>query len=196
MILFIGLIYGQEVQVSVAYQNYEMEDVTYKVAIAKEMTFSLNERSLKAEMVQGDVKQWQIKNEQKTIDAVLVQDSVRGIWWELTNDTDTIRVKLSRNSTDFHDPDNYVLKSTTSRSIYRVINEERDCNSSFVLMEAAESPTLLTGVAKTLAFAENKKPCGKGKWKVSVENEVPENVMLAFLFSSVQALNVRYLEEL
>ena len=197
------LLHGQNPTIKARYEMKDVAGFSGKVGIVESFVLEVGkEKKLLTFSHHGEYTTWNVKeintfgNEALVLEATFYKEEQKGVGWELvTEDGFNLNVLISPNSDDTNDPREFFITSD-DRSIYKIYNEEPDCNSSFTLVEAAESPTLLTGVARTLATIENKKPCGRGRWKITALEDMPKEVLFAFVFSSIQSLNVRYLNDL
>lgn len=117
----------------------------------------------------------------------------KGIWWEIASSDVVTTVFLSEDHTDTNISREFLITSSADRGRFMVINEEPDCNNEFILIEPADSPTLLTGVMRTYGTLVSSDPCEKGKWKIKLDNEPPDHVLLGWIFASIQSMNVRFM---
>ena len=190
---------AQELDVDV---DYKMKKFKYrgKNGIAQSMTMRLNNCDLTIKRIEGDYTNWEVTGDNFYHEARFFSSEERGIWWELANPDETITVLLSTVMDDTNDPREYVITSDAHKTKYMAFNNEPDCNSEFDLIETADSPTNLRGIAEYMVNMTNKNPCGKGKWDVEVSlelsKELPENILLAFAFAVIQTNNIRHLEDL
>lgn len=169
----------------------------FKVGIAEDIKIELGGKLIKASKLSRDYKVWSLTGGLNAT-ATFKSDESKGIWWEIIDQQDTTIIKLSQNHEDTNDPREFLVQSTCSSVSYTVLNDEPDCNSYFVLFDSEDfrSPKALSGIANTLMVAKTGKPCDKGDWTVNLEEKVPEKITIAFIFSAIQALNVRYLKYL
>ncbi len=194
MTLVSGLM-AQQVKVDVEYKMKKHPAFKFKVGRPMAMTLTINNQVYEITPVSKDLKKWEISNDGSFSEATFHTDQEKGIWWEIANPDVTTTILLSTDPTDTNDPREFVITSSADRGKYMVINEEPDCNSEFTLIEPADSPTLLTGVMRTYGSLRSTDPCEKGKWKVELDNEPLDHVLLGWIFASVQSMNVRFMEE-
>lgn len=189
-------LHGQEINVDVKYKMSRVDGFAKKIGIATSINMLVDGQAVNAEPVEGNFQRWRFTGQAHTADAYFKSDESKGIWWEVIDGDHVTTVLLSKSIDDTNDPREFIVTSTSGRSLFKVFNEEPDCNSEFILLEAAESPTLLTGVAKTMAYIKNKKPCSKGVWSISVEETTQRHILIASVFAAIQSLNIRHLDEL
>jgi hypothetical protein len=196
VVLVAPSIYSQNIPIDVDYAMRKVDNFNKKVGIAIGMEFNLDDEKIESFFMDGSFYHWQIEGSGIIYEAYFNSKKEEGIWWEIKSKDESIIVLLSPNQDDTNDPRDFKVTSTKDRAVFKIFNEEPDCNSEFALVEVANSPTNLMGIARSYATIRNLKPCWKGKWEVEIENETPDHIMLAFIFASIQSLNVRYLDEL
>lgn len=193
LLAFGHLILAQKVSVDVSYKMKKHRAFKFKVGRPVEFTLKMKDEIFEAKPITKDLRQWEIRSNGYLAEATFHSNELEGIWWEIASADVTTRVLLSKDPTDINDPREFVITSDADRGKFMVFNDEPDCNSEFTLVEPADSPTLLTGVMRTYGTLISKDPCEKGKWKVNLENEPPDHVLIGWIFASIQSINVRFL---
>lgn len=184
-----------EVKIDVTYKKKKHPAFKFKVTRPVAMSIVINEETYVASPESKDMKRWIIRGNGYLAEATFYADAEKGIWWEIASPDVSTTIFLSLDHTDTNDPREFVITSTADRGRYMVFNDEPDCNSIFTLMEPADSPTLLTGVARTYGTLANDDPCDKGKWNLELDIEPLDHILLGWIFASIQATNVRFMEE-
>ncbi len=184
-----------QVEIDVTYKKKKHPASRYKVARPVSFTLVVEDQTYEVTPEGDDLKKWKIRSNGAVAKALYYSDPTKGIWWEISSVDQTTIVLLSPSPTDTNDPREFTITSSVDRGKFMVFNDEPDCNSEFTLIEPADSPTLPTGVMRTYGTMASDAPCDKGKWSVNFENKPPDHILIAFIFSTIQSTNVRFMHE-